>query len=51
MADITLCTNKTCQLRGTCKRYLQVPDPHWQSYADFKPDGNGDCEHYWEWKQ
>lgn len=47
MADITKCTNKDCPLKETCYRWTAEED-EMQSYSDFKPDENGECEYYWE---
>lgn len=48
MLDISMCQNKECPLCNTCYRFLATPDPYMQSYSDFAPDGNGDCEYYWD---
>lgn len=45
MADITKCANG-CEKQETCYRYT-APSSAWQSYSDFKPDADGECEHYW----
>ena len=42
MADITMCTNKDCNIRETCKRVINIPNGQyglWQSYQLFIPDG------------
>lgn len=38
MADITMCTNKDCNVRETCKRANSIYGL-WQSYQLFIPDG------------
>ena len=45
MADITMCTNKDCHLSDMCWRFCAPPDLEKQSYGEFSPDENGDCEH------
>jgi hypothetical protein len=35
MADITLCTSKTCPKREMCYRATLLSQSLWQSYADF----------------
>lgn len=46
MPDMTMCVNSTCPLRRMCYRYRAVPDKYWQSFAEFKPDGDS-CEYFW----
>ena len=44
---ITLCTNYTCELRLTCKRFMTEPESL-QWYSSFNPDANNECEYYLE---
>lgn len=44
MPDITMCTNRECELRKTCYRAQATPG-EWQSWAAFAPV-RGDCERY-----
>lgn len=46
MSDITLCTNSTCGKRERCYRYSAKAHESWQSYSYFKPNENGECEHF-----
>lgn len=46
MTDISKCPTG-CDKQETCYRWT-APVGYWQSYADFKPDENGNCEGYWE---
>ena len=45
MADITMCTNKDCTLRGSCERATAYYG-QWQWVQEFKQDENGKCEMY-----
>ncbi len=47
MPDITMCYNKECPLRHTCRRYTATPNDMWQAYFDGAWDGEG-CEYYME---
>lgn len=47
MPDVSMCANITCPLRETCYRFRAKPDA-WQTFADFKPDENGNCDAYWD---
>ena len=47
MPDITMCTNKDCQLRFSCYRYRAVPSEYWQPKARFQPR-IGECEAFEE---
>ncbi len=40
MADITMCLNKKCPLRGTYYRFNAIANETRQSYADYKLDEN-----------
>ena len=46
MPDISMCANMTCPLKEDCYRFKAVPNPHRQSYAGFKPDEEGKCDHF-----
>lgn len=48
MPDISMCQNTQCADRLTCYRFNATPTPGRQAYADFAPDENGECAHYWE---
>ena len=48
MPDITMCCNYNCPLKDKCYRYRAVPSDMWQSFALFKPESTGVCEHFWE---
>jgi hypothetical protein len=47
MPDIAMCNNTSCKSHKECVRFMAVPHPSWQSYANFAPEG-GDimCEHF-----
>ncbi len=47
MVDISKCLNIKCPKRSTCYRYLVIGNQHRQSFADFKPDSNGNCSYHW----
>ncbi|PCJ55313.1 MAG: hypothetical protein COA79_20955 [Planctomycetota bacterium] len=49
MPDISLCLNASCPLASNCKRFLLIPSDY-QVYSDFKPDENGNCKSYIEFK-
>lgn len=51
MSDITVCLNKSCNKRESCYRANATWNEYWQSVADFKPDDNGECSHYWPIKE
>ena len=48
MADIAMCMNEACKLWESCYRAQATPNPYAQSYAGFKPEENGECNHYWK---
>lgn len=48
MADITMCTNKTCSKRNNCYRFTATPNDYLQSYFDGKPGSNNDCNYFWD---
>ena len=45
MSILTLCTNKTCEIKKRCRRYTGEPNKY-QSY--FSPPGGKDCEYFIE---
>jgi hypothetical protein len=47
MTDISKCLNKDCPLKEKCYRWT-APASYYQSYADFKPDENGECEDFYD---
>ena len=51
MPDISMCANEECPLKEKCYRYTSEPDKYLQSYGDFKPDENGECEYFWDTEQ
>lgn len=46
MTDITKCVGG-CDKQSTCYRWTAQASGY-QSYSDFKPNENGDCEDYWD---
>ena len=48
MPDISMCNNKECLISKSCYRFSCEPNPYGQTYSDFKPDSDGDCEFYIE---
>lgn len=44
MPDISMCLNEECPLKDRCYRFTATPNEDWQSYAEFAPDENGECE-------
>ena len=50
--DISMCLNKECPLRKSCKRYTATPSEHSQSYMAFEfldlKNGNIYCENFME---
>ncbi len=46
MPDIAMCTNRTCDDRGVCHRYLAVPSPHRQSYMSVTRDPGAVCRKF-----
>lgn len=45
MADISMCLNEKCPSRMSCYRFTAPVSSYWQTFADFKPDGDR-CEDY-----
>lgn len=41
-----MCSNETCPMKGVCYRARATPSC-WQSYANFQPKEDGECEHFW----
>lgn len=48
LVDISMCQNDECPLRKQCYRYNAIPCEYMQSYAEFKPDEDGKCDHFWQ---
>jgi hypothetical protein len=46
MTDISKCFNG-CDKRKQCYRWT-APHGYRQSYSDFKPGEDGNCEHFWD---
>ena len=44
MPDITMCTNHECRDRKKCWRYTAIPNPKWQSWAEFIVPEDGKCK-------
>ena len=47
MADISKCSNG-CERQDKCYRWTAPVDPLWQTYADFAPGEDGECENFWD---
>ena len=43
-----MCQNSICSKSSTCYRFTAKPSRFLQSYADFKPDKDGNCNAYWD---
>jgi hypothetical protein len=48
MPDISMCTAHSCPMKEQCYRYTATPSPMWQTYADFSPDENGECDYFYQ---
>lgn len=54
MSDIAMCRNPMCCRAKQCGRKLLIPDPDWQTMADFGKDFDGewtdgtDCHFFWD---
>ena len=46
MPDISMCTNDKCFMRKSCYRFMAEPNRYSQSYIEFKPDENGQCDEF-----
>lgn len=47
MPDITMCKNKTCELRHDCFAFMAEPNPHRQSYFAEDPQPiDGRCDYF-----
>lgn len=49
MADISMCI-RGCKKQHGCYRWT-APMSDYQSVSDFRPDKDGNCEHYWDNEQ
>lgn len=47
MTDITKCDNEDCSIKHECYRWT-APASDYQSYADFEPDEDGNCEGFYD---
>lgn len=47
MTGISKCSNKTCQLKLTCWRYLAPDSGANQSWIGHPEDERNECEDYW----
>ena len=45
---MSMCKNKDCKLKEDCYRFRAIPNQYRQSYANFKPDEEGECDHFVE---
>lgn len=48
MPDFALCKNYICPLSERCRRFTSKPDEYLQSYAEFEPDDEGNCDFFME---
>lgn len=46
MPDISMCANQVCPLFQKCYRAQAEPNPWRQSYSEFKPNENGECDYF-----
>ena len=46
MPDITMCDSDTCPKSAQCYRYMAVPSPYRQSYADFYRGPELKCDYF-----
>lgn len=46
MADISMCSDKTCSSAETCYRFRAIPNPYRQAYANFQTGFQGRCDWY-----
>lgn len=46
MPNISMCSNWMCRKRNHCHRFLATPSKPYQSYSDYGPDANGNCDAY-----
>lgn len=47
MTDISKCA-KGCDRQAMCYRWTAPVSKYHQSYADFKPHAEGECDHFWD---
>ncbi len=49
MPDLAMCRNESCPSKLKCFRYMAIPDPYWQPFAQFEiPPGHNKCECFME---
>lgn len=48
MPDVTMCENKKCPLRHKCYRFKAIPFEYWQSFANFEPKNDKECDYFWD---
>lgn len=36
MSDISMCEYEQCEKSNSCRRFLDTPNPKWQSYSKFQ---------------
>ena len=50
-----MCTAKNCQVKHKCKRFTAIPDPMYQSMANFNNDkeikSEEECNDFWNNKK
>lgn len=51
MADITMCQDEKCPMKGTCYRQTAPVSSHWQSYFMGSPREEDTCPFYWPDKE
>ena len=51
MADFSLCKNYLCPMSENCDRFTTKPDHYYQSYSEFEPDDDGNCDYFIENKK
>ena len=44
-----MCLNKDCKLKYKCYRFMAKPNNYRQSYSDFKPNKDNECEYFWDY--
>lgn len=46
--DMSKCANKKCPSAKMCDRFTYKSRSKYQTYSDFEPDGEGQCEYFIE---